>query len=498
MTDARLGEICGLGVLLAFAPACSRPDGDVIRFGIPTAPVTLDPRRASDAASISLCRLLYLSPVDFNEGHEPVPGLAAWQRLAPRRYRFTLGTRGRRFHDGGYLTAEDVEATYRWMMEPRNGSPHAGSFRIIERVEVIGEDEIDFFLRREDPLFPGRLTVGILPREAIERGHPFDERPLGSGPLRFLERGRDGTVSLERRRDGQRIDFPVVPEPAVRLLKLARRELDLIQGNVPYDLRPWVERRGDLSMETRRGNVFTYLGFNLRDPVVGDERVRRAIAHAIDRDAVIRYLFRDEAWPAAAAMPPGHWLAAPGLERYAYEPDRARALLKRAGYSDERPAELTYKTSNDPFRIRLATAIQHQLGQVGIRVKVLPQEWGTFYGDVKAGRFQLYSLSWVGIRLPDFFRYAFHSESTPPAGANRGRFTDPLADELIERAERAEELQDALPYYLRLQRRLHRKLPYVPLWHESYVLVRHADVRGYRLNAAGNYDPLTAVTKTIP
>jgi len=90
--------------------------------------------------------------------------------------------------------------------------------------------------------------------------------------------------------------------------------------------------------------------------------------------------------------------------------------------------------SFDPFRIRLATILQQQLAEAGIQVTVSSYDWGTFFGDIKAGRFQLYSLAWVGIKSPDIFRYAFHSDALPPAGANRGRFSDVQVDHLIDAA----------------------------------------------------------------
>ncbi len=104
---------------------------------------------------------------------------------------------------------------------------------------------------------------------------------------------------------------------------------------------------------------------------------------------------------------------------------------------------LQYKTSTDPVRIRIATVIQQQLADVGIDLQLLSYDWGTFYGDIKAGRFQMYSLAWVGIKTPDIFRYAFYSDSLPPEGANRGRLADARVDQLIEAAEQAATLDIA-------------------------------------------------------
>ena len=132
----------------------------------------------------------------------------------------------------------------------------------------------------------------------------------------------------------------------------------------------------------------------------------------------------------------------------------------------------------------------------GFDVEVQSNDWGTFYGDVKAGRFQMYSLAWVGIKMPDIFRYVFHSDSIPPGGANRGRLRDPMIDQLIERAERAPTLEGQARLYRELQHRVHTALPYVPLWYEDNVRVSRPGVEGYRLNTDGNYDGLKAVGRS--
>jgi peptide/nickel transport system substrate-binding protein len=188
-----------------------------------------------------------------------------------------------------------------------------------------------------------------------------------------------------------------------------------------------------------------------------------------------------------------HGQLAEGLPGHAHDPDRARALLAAAGFGPERPLHLVYKTSSDPFRVRLATVIQAQLARVGIRLKVRSYDWGTFYGDIKAGRFQIYGLSWVGVRTPDIFRYVFHSASIPPDGANRGRYRSPEADRLIAAARAEPDLNRQSLIYGELQELLLEELPYVPLWYEDQMYASRSEVVGYRLAPDGNYDGLADV-----
>jgi peptide/nickel transport system substrate-binding protein len=487
----------GLLMCLVIAlAACAPPPDDVIRLGIASAPANLDPRFATDATSARINRLLYRRLVDFDERIRPVASLASWQVLAPDHYRFSLAPDRAGFHDGQPVTARDVAATYRFILDPDNASPHRSALALIRRIEVLDDATLDFFLERPDPLFPGYLVTGIVPASAIRASRALHQRPLGSGPFRFLDWPEPGHLRLERIADGQVIEFLRVGDPTVRVLKLLRGEVDLLQNDLPAELLGYLDRQHGITVNHGPGSNFAYIGFNLENPVTRDVRIRRAIAHAIDRTAIIEHVLANAAKPAAALLPPDHWAGNPDLEPVPYAPQEARRLLATAGYTDINPLMLEYKTSTDPVRLRIATIIQQQLAEVGIRMKLHSYDWGTFYGDIKAGRFQLYSLAWVGIKTPDIFRYAFHSDSLPPEGANRGRLADPQTDRLLEAAEKAATLDEQASYYRAVQARLLEVLPYVPLWYEDHVVAIRAGIAGYQLARDGNYDGLLHVIHT--
>lgn len=481
-------------VLCCLLAACGTeaPDG-TLRMGLASAPRNLDPRFATDATSERINRLLYRRLVEFDDQSLPVPSLAQWEQISPTRYLFTLGEEGRTFSDGSRLTSADVEATYNSILDPANASPHLALLSMIQEIRMDGLDRVEFRISEPDPLFPAYLGIGILPAEPIARGHAFQREPVGSGPFRFLSWPEAGRLRLERRRDSRQLELLAVKDPNVRVMKLLRGEIQMLQNDLAPELFDYLRGHAGVRVEALGGANFSYLGFNLEDPVTGLLPVRRAIAHAIDREAILRFLFGDAGRTAEAMFPPEHWAGFEALHAYPHDPERARALLAAAGFGPERPLHLVYKTSSDPFRVRLATVIQAQLEQVGIRVEVSSYDWGTFYGDIKAGRFQLYSLSWVGIRTPDIFRYVFHSDSVPPDGANRGRYRSAETDRLIKTARAEPELERQAELYRQLQQVLHRDLPYVPLWYEDQIFAARSEVTGYRLAPDGNYDGLVDV-----
>lgn len=486
-----------LSCLLTLLTACNDKHDDVIRFGLTRLPVTLDPRFATDAASSRVNRLLYQSLVDFDDNANPVPSLADWTFVTPTRCRFHLRKQGRRFADGSFLTATDVKATYSNILDKDTASPLRISLANIREIVIINDDTVDFVLNEPDILFPGRLLIGIMPAKLLADDHPFNRKPVGSGAFVFDSWDGDSRLRLRRRTDERMFEFVAVADPTVRVLKLLRGEIDMLQNDLPPEMIKYLEGDDRVVVTRHAGSNFAYLGFNMNDQFTGQQNIREAIARALDRQSIITYVLGGAARPANALLPPTHWAGNADLVGYSYDPDRARQLLQQSGYNQAHPLHLTYKTSSDPFRLRLATIIQQQLADVGIQVDLRSYDWGTFYGDIKAGRFQMYSLMWVGIKLPDIFRYAFHSASVPPAGANRGRLIDARVDELIETAEHGTTLAEQAVYYRQLQDYLLQKLPYVPLWYEDHVFVSRKSIHGYHIASDGNYDGLKTVDLTM-
>ena len=473
--------------------ACEPPRTDAIRFGLASAPTNLDPRFATDATSERINRLLYRRLVDFDAQARPVPSLATWETLSPTHYRFHLGNEGRVFHDGSRLQAADVAATYASILDEDNASPHRGALQNIQRIEVIDEDTLDYYLDKADALLPAWLTIGILPGARIDSGQSLARQPMGSGPFRLGRWPQRGTLQLVRSADGTVIEFEEVRDPTMRVLKLLNAEIDLIQNDLPSELLAYLRKQDDIDVATSPGSNFTYIGFQMQDEATGQLPLRKAVSMAIDRQAIIKHVFHGAARPASAVLPPEHWAGAASLPELHSSPSQARELLRQAGYDEQHPLVLSYKTSSDPFRLRIATIIQQQLAAAGIQVKVQSYDWGTFYGDIKAGRFQMYSLAWVGVKSPDIFRYAFHSTSLPPEGANRGRLNDPHVDQLIEQAMASADADMQATLYKKLQAWLLETLPYIPLWYEDQFYAARSDIIGYRLAADGNFDALVTI-----
>lgn len=487
-----------------FLSGCSQVNHpNSIRMAVSSRPQMLDPRKATDALSSRVNRLLYRQLIDFDETFSPIPDLASWQQLSATHYRFKLREKNQ-FIDGSTLTAEDVAATYQSVLNPDFGSAHRGSLKNIDNIRVVDQQTIDFHLVQADALFVGRLVIGILPKKLVVQAHPFHLEPVGSGACRCIKISEQSIV-LERRVDKVQIEFVPVKDATVRVLKILKGEVDIVQNDLSPELVHYCQQQKDVSVEFSNGTNFGYIGFNFEDELLSQLPMRQAIAHGVDRQAVIDAMFKGHARLGKGLLVPEHWSGVQGLDDYEYNPEKAKALLRQVdiprskikkGKHNQELIELSYKTSNDPTRIRLATIYQSQLKPIGIDLKIQSYDWGTFYNDIKKGRFQLYSLAWVGVKSPDIFQYVFASNAIPPKGANRGRYVDAVADDLIQRAGQSDSITEQAQLYRQLQTRLHNQLATMPLWYEDQYVIVRKEVSGYQLFTDGRFDGLLNCQKT--
>ncbi|HZR80680.1 MAG TPA: ABC transporter substrate-binding protein [Candidatus Binatia bacterium] len=475
-----------IGVLLvallasACAPAHADPP-DFLVVGVEALPTSFDPRSALDAVSEQVSALVHRGLTAPAPDGAIAPDLAiAWEPDGPLGWRFHLGSA--RFHDGSPVTAADVVATYRSLALPAFQGAHAETLDAVASVEAEDERTVRFTLRAPFAPFLATTALGIVPAGCAET----TPCPIGSGPFRWAGRDVDAvalaaapTADPPPRLPG--IVFRASPDGTARALGLARGTIHLVQNAVEPELVPWLASRG-LEVVKAPGTTFQYLGFNLRVPALADPRVRRAIAHAIDADAIVAHLLDGLARPASELFPPGHWAHA-GVARPAYDPARARALLAEAGAL---PLRLEVKTSTVELRRRIAEAIAGFLSDVGIAVDLRPLEWGAMFGDVRRGRFELVSLAWVGVQDPDLYFGWLRSDMAPPRGNNRGGYANALVDELAADGRRNADADARGRVYRSLADEVARDLPYVPLWWTDNVVVKTPRLAGFAPVATGD------------
>jgi peptide/nickel transport system substrate-binding protein len=287
------------------------------------------------------------------------------------------------------------------------------------------------------------------------------------------------------------VRFAVVPDETTEALELRKGSGDIAINILTPDTVATLAKDRGLVIERDAGTRLAYLGFNLRDPILKDVRVRQAIAYALDKRPMIEYLWGGEAQPARSILPTQSWAYDGNVPAYDHDPEKAKQLLDAAGYPAANGVRfhLTMKTSTDANTRLMVAVIQQQLRVVGIALDIRSFEFATFFADVQHGAFQMYGLRWIGGNEdPDIFEYAFHSAKIPPAGANRVYYSNPRVDELIDQARREIDPAVRKPLYAQVQQQVAEDVPYFNLWYLDNVMVHTSRVRNIKLNPAGNFD----------
>jgi len=477
---------------LLLAAGCGRSSpsenpSDSLVVAIESSPLHLDPRVGTDQASWRTHDVLYDALLKKGEGGEFLPDLAeTWSTDDAVTWRFHLRS-GVRFQDGRPCEAEDVAYTYRSLLADGFTSGKKEPLRIIASIETPSPLDVVFRLTQPYASFPLQLLLGILPRGTTRE--QADTAPVGTGPWRFVESRPDDRVVFERFAGAtggdaklSRLVMRVVPDATTRALELLNGTLDLSLNNIPPDLLPRLAASPRLSVTTRPGSTYAYLAFNFRDAVLSNQKVRRALALALDREAIVHGLFRDTVETTETLLPPGHWARLDGLPKLTRDLPASRRLLDEAGFPDPgggRPRlTLAYKTSTDETAILQATAIAAQWKEAGVETKIRSNDFATFYQDVVKGNFQVFSLRWQGIVDPDHYHEVFLSASVPPKGWNRGFYADPDVDRWIDEARRTVDREARRALYADIQRRVAETLPYVSLYTMKAVAVHAKDLTG--------------------
>ena len=478
---------------------------DVITVAVLSSPNSLDPRIGSDETSQRVHQLVFDNLLALDDKLRVIGGLAThWEQPNPVIYLVHL-RKGVRFHDGHELTADDVVHTFGSFIDPAFVSPRKGAYRMLDRVEAVDPYTVRFTLKEPFGSFPIQLVMPVVPKGA---GAEMRDRPMGTGPYKFVSFAVDDHVTLESFPDYFRgapanggVVLKVVPDEIMRALELRKGTVDMVVNDLSPDVVHQLAAQKAVTIAEAPGTDYAYMGVNMRDPILKDRRVRHALGYAIDRQAIVDHLRRGLARPAVGVLPPSSWAFEAGVFQFSHDPRKAVALLEEAGYRDpdgdgpEPRLRLSLKVSTNEFIRLQAAVIQQDLKRVGIDLDVRSYEFATLYADVLKGNFQLFTLQWVGVSDPDMLRRVFHSKQMPPNGFNRGYYENPEVDHLIDAAMVAESDDERRKLYGDAQRVVAEDAPYISLWYKTNIAVSGTHIEGVKLTPSAEFTFLRNVVK---
>jgi ABC-type transport system substrate-binding protein len=498
-------------------------------FGSSGDAVKLDPADVTDGESLQRMDNTHEGLVRYKGGTTQIePCLATDWTVSDDKKTITFNLRkGVKFHHGyGEMTADDVIFSFARQYDSNNWYNGKGEwaywsymFGDIDYVEKIDDYKVAIHMKRPNASIMTSLamfTVSIVSEDAAEEyGDDYFKNPVGTGPFEFVEWVKDDHITLrafddywEGRAKIDELVFKVIPDPSARLMQLQAGEVHGIEHIDPEHL-DIIKDDPNLQLISQAGMNVGYVALNCGEGYVDankngkwdagedvdvpgafepfkDVRVRQAIAHAINKESIVRNLYRGAASAATQGLPPSLFGYNTDIKGYDYDPERAKQLLADAGYPDGFTVTLWHMGSTSrpyfPVPTQIAEAIQADLAAVGITAELFTEDWGTYLQDAEAGNASMIMLGWTGDNGdPDNFLNVLYSQRVCTVGSagNYGFKKNAQIQDLLDRALTTYDQAERATLYEEANALLVEQCSHVFIAHADQNLAFLTSVKGY-------------------
>jgi peptide/nickel transport system substrate-binding protein len=401
--------------------AWTAPKGTIVisQAGDPT---TFDPHMHAESYGFVVQRQVYDLLVNrvMKDGKlQHVPMLAtSWQAINDTTWVFNL-RKGVKFHNGEDFDAEAVKYSIERVLNPAQKARMRGIYTFIDRVEIVDPYKVRIITKGPAPTLIVNLGYAMFivpPKYFKEKGDEYVARnPVGTGPFKFVRWKKDDEIVLEANETYwagppklKTVIFKPIPEDATRVSALLGGSVDIIVG-VPTHLFPMVNQSKVAKIMSVPSPRATHVHMDTLKPgPLQDKRVRQAINYAVDKEAIIKNVLEGYGQVMATPISPFHFGFDPNIKPYPYDPQKAKSLLKEAGYGSG--LNLTFNSPSGRYvkAKEFAEAIVGQLSEVGINVKLEVFEWGSYMKKVYSpeGAGPMYTLGWTSTLDADGVLYS--------------------------------------------------------------------------------------------
>ncbi|WP_322866867.1 ABC transporter substrate-binding protein [Aquicoccus sp. G2-2] len=509
MTWTRRGLMAAAaGATLAVAAvpsisAAQTPPG-VLIVGQIAEPKSLDPAAVTAVNDFRILVNIYEGLTRYKPGTlEVEPGLAESWTISDDGKVYTFKLRdGVSFHDGTPFNAEAVKFNFDRMLDENHPFHDTGPFPLafffsaVQKTEAIDGHTVKFTLNAPYAPFLSNLaypTGLIVSPDAVKKsGKDFGRNPVGTGPFKFVEWKSNERVVVERNDDywGEKagtkaVVFRPITDANTRVAEMLAGGIDMMVEVPPTALAQF--KSDAFKIVEQAGPHVWFLILNMKDGAFADKRVRQAANYAVNKEAIVNDVLEGTATVAAGPTPPAFaWAYNNELKPYPYDPEKAKALLKKAGAEG---AKLTFFVTEggsgmlDP--IPMGTAIQADLEAVGFDVEIKTYEWNTFLGEVNpglSGKADMAEMAWM-TNDPDTLPYlALRTGAWPDKGGfNSGYYSNPKVDALLEKARTSTDQAERAKLYKQMQTIVHDDAPWVFVANWKQNAVTSDKVENFRL-----------------
>lgn len=447
---------------------------------------TMDPGLSNDLYSLEILANIFEGLVRFRKeslGIEPCLA-ESWESHDENRHWVFHLRRGVKFHNGAELTSADVLYTFQRHLQHSTRSCGKWKFMFapLQRVEAPDPLTVEFFLSHEYApflVYLADISASVVPQGAYEHG-PF--HPVGTGPFQFGNREQN-RVGLQRHAtywgkpaQVQRLIFSVVRDPRWRLLQLKTGSADLttLQSEKEYQE---IMGRNDIVTRPIPRMSTHYLVFNTRRKPFAQLEARRAVAHLIDKNILVRQVMGNFAVPSSSMIPPdlSEYAPAPPLAEYSFDLSLCRELLRRAGYGGGLKATI-YCGEGNPAVEEIVNYLIRQARLVNITLRKVRLPYSRLREAIDHGEHDLLVMGWMGLPDPDYFLFPLVTMET--GNVNRSYYQNGPLTQLLQEARMCSRVETRRRLYQHAQEIIHQDLPLLPLYHAASLLALRPQVSG--------------------
>ncbi len=502
-------------VVLAFT-SCSKSGsegnaGGVLVFGRSGDSVGLDPARETDGESFYIADNVYENLVEFKPGTTEIqPGLAEKWDVSKNGLEFVFTLRkGVKFHDGTDLNADAVVFSIARQLDKKHPFYKYGPWKywgamgmngIVKDIVKVDDLKVKIILKKKEAPFLANLAMQfasiVSPAAAAKYKADFKNHPVGTGPFKFVQWIKDDSIVLERNDNYwrekaflDRLILKVIPEATARYLALKKGEVDVIDFPSPEDIDN-IKKDSNMKVVEQPGLNVGYMAMNMSKKPFDNKLVRQAVSYAVNKKDIITAVYGNQGVPAKNPIPPTMWSYNDSIDDYKYDPKKAKELLKKAGFENGFETTIWAMPVARPYNPngkKVAEILQSQLKEVGIRVKIVSYEWGTYLDKLDNLEHDMCLIGWTGDNGdPDNFLYVLLSiESTNKPAQNYAYWKNKKFDSLIRKAKETLDQKKRDKLYREAQEVFHDDAPWVPLAHSVVVEPMKKSVMGFKLSPLG-------------
>ncbi|MBI5633725.1 MAG: peptide-binding protein [Nitrospirae bacterium] len=485
--------------------------GDALVEGVIGEPSNLIPMLASDSASHNVANHIFNGLVKYDTDLSVIGDLAESWDISKDGLVITFHLRkGVKWTDGVEFTADDVMFGYKTIIDEKTPSAYKEDFLQVKKAEVL--DKYTFRVTYEKPFAPALTSwtsLVILPKHLLEgkdiTKSDLVRSPVGLGPYKLAKWVSGQELVLESNKDYfegrpyiDRYIYKVIPDPATMFLVLKTGDVDMM-GLTPIQYTKQTDNtffKNNFRKYRYPAFSYTHLAFNQKHPWFSDKRVRQAMSYAIDKNEIVDVVLFGLGSPATGPYVPNTWPYNPNVKRYEYNPEKAKELLKEAGWQDRdgdgildkdsKPFSFTILTNaGNSLRKNTATIIQSRLEKIGVKVEIRTVEWSTFVNQfIDKKRFEAVLLGWsIGLDADQYD--IWHSSKTKEKELNFISYNNPEVDQLLEKGRRTFAIEERKKAYFRIQEILADEVPYIFLYVPDATPIVHARIKNIKPTAIG-------------